>query len=132
MLEDLEVINGVLELKFDKYNYEYTVEVKDNIKSLEFTYKLLENSYINIRNNELNGKENIVYIDVFNSSEFETYTFYVYKENTSTTSGIDEYKASLQINEKQEIDYYKVEILSVGIFLTIVILFSVIFRRKKV
>lgn len=133
MLMDLRVLNGNLELKFNEYIYEYTVKVDNTINSLELDYKLKEDAYINIRNNNLIEGENIVYLDVYNVDEEITYTLYVYKEKTEEVSGIDNYIKSLEVNSNNnEIDLYKVQILTVSIFLILIIIFLMMFKKKKI
>ena len=62
--------------------------------------------------------------------ELLTYTLYVYKENSETVSGIDTYKKTLEIaNANNEIETYKVQLLTTGVFLLIVIIFSILFKR---
>lgn len=130
MLNDLKILNGNLELEFNEYTYEYTVTVNADVTSLDFNYVLTEDSYINIRNNNLIQDENIVYIDVYNIDTSITYTFYVYKENSETVNGIDNFVSSLEVKNNEEVSLYKVQILTTSMFLLIVIIFSIIFRRK--
>jgi len=130
MLKDLKILNGNLELEFNEYTYEYTVTVNADVTSLDFNYVLTEDSYINIRNNNLIQDENIVYIDVYNIDTSITYTFYVYKENSETVNGIDNFVSSLEVKNNEEVSLYKVQILTTSMFLLIVIIFSIIFRRK--
>lgn len=132
MLEDLKILNGDLELEFNEYTYEYTVVVKEDITSLKFDYILNNDCYINIRNNNINNEENIVYVDVYNIDSQITYTFYVYREDSKMVNGIDNFVSSLEISNNEEIALYKVQILTCSMFLVIVIIFSVIFKRKKV
>lgn len=129
MLKELKILNGNLELLFNEYTYEYTVTVEDNISSLDFSYLLEENTYINIRGNNIVNDETIIYIDVYNEEKSITYTFYVYKENNEVFS-IDNYISSLEVSKKEETSLFQVELLCCGIFLVIVILFSIIFKRK--
>ena len=131
MIEELTIKNGDLELKFNEYTYFYTVKVENDVTSLEFAYKIGEDTNINIRNNYLDNDNNEVYLDVYNVDEIVTYTFYVYKEDTTLSSGIDNYKKSLEVVEIDENYPYKVEGLCIGIFFVIIIIFSIIFRRKK-
>lgn len=130
MLKDLKILNGILELEFNEYTYEYTVIVEDNISTLDISYVLEDNTYINIRGNSLNNIENIVYIDVYNKDKTITYTFYVYKENNEQVNGIENFVSSLEVVKEESISLYKVQILTCSIFLIIVILFTIIFRRK--
>lgn len=133
MLKNLKILNGILELKFNEYTYEYTITVTDDVNSLEIDYKLDEDCYLTIRDNKLDYGENIVYLDVYNVDELLTYTLYVYKENSETVSGIDTYKKTLEIaNANKEIETYKVQLLTTGVFLLIVIIFSILFKRDIV
>ena len=132
MLKDLKILNGNLELKYNEYTYEYTVTVESNINSLEFEYTLDEDCYINIKDNILEIGENIVTIDVYNLDDSITYTFYVYKESDEEVNGIDNYMKSLEVANTNNMEFYKVQILSVSLFLTLIIIFSILFHRKKV
>lgn len=132
MIQELEIVNGILELKFNEYTYNYTVKVNDDIEKLEFKYKLKDDVSANIRNNYINEDNNIVYLDVYDINNLITYTFYVYKDNTNLTSGIDNYKKSLEVVEIDPYFHYKLEGLCAGVFLCIVIVFSIIFRKKKI
>ncbi len=132
MLKDLKILNGNLELKYNEYTYEYTVTVDSNVNSLEFDYTLDDDCYIDIKDNILDDKENIVTLDVYNLDESITYTFYVYKESDEEVNGIDNYMKSLEVANTNHVELYKVQILSVSIFLTLIIIFSILFHRKKV
>lgn len=131
MLKELKILNGILDLEFNEYTYEYTATVKENIKSLDFDYLLEDNAYINIRGNNLNAGENIVYIDVYNKENTITYTFYVYKENSEQVNSIDNFVNTLEIKKTESIPVYKVQILACSMFLIIIILFSIIFKKKR-
>ena len=130
MLKDLKILNGNLELKFNEYTYEYTVTVESNINNLEIEYLLENDTYINIRNNNLNDYENIVYLDVYNVDKSITYTLYVYKGEINEVVGIDEFKKSLEIVKNDGVEFYQIQLLTTSIFLVIVIIFSIIFKRK--
>ncbi len=132
MLKDLDVLNGNLELKFNEYTYEYTVTVDSDVDALELFYKLDEHANINIRDNELKTQENIVYLDVYNIDNEVTYTLYVYKKETNLTAGINSYKESLEVKAQEEIDIYKVQILAVSIFLIIIIIFTIMFKKREI
>ena len=132
MLKDLKILNGNLDLKYNEYTYEYTVTVDSNVSSLEFDYTLDDDCYIDIKDNILDDKENTVTLDVYNLDESITYTFYVYKESDEEVNGIDNYMKSLEVANTNHVDLYKVQILSVSLFLTIIIIFSILFHRKRV
>lgn len=131
MIEELDILNGVLDIKFNPYIYEYTVNVDDNINELEFSYVLNEDANIEIRNNNLDDN-NTIYVDVYNIDNTITYTFIVNKENTNMSLGIDNYKKSLEVVNIDPYYNYKLGVLCIGVFFSIIIVFSIIFRKKKV
>ena len=131
MLNDLKVLNGNLELSFNNLNYEYTVEVEEDIKKLEFSFKYDDGVNIEVIDNDLKNIDNIVYIKVSKENEEDIYTLYVHKKVTNEVTGIDLFKSSLDI-EKEEIALYKVQILGISIFLIIVIIFCLLFKKRKI
>ena len=130
MLTELKILNGILELKFDKYTYEYTVLVEEDIKRLDFEYLTTDNVSVNIRNNYIYDGEGLVYVDVINNDNIITYTFSTHKETTNLVSGIDDYKKSLELTKIDNIELYEIQILCSGVFIIIVIIFCLIFRKK--
>lgn len=130
MLKELKILNGILELKFDKYTYEYTVQVEEDIKRLDFEYLTTDNVSVNIRNNYIYDGEGLVYVDVINNDNIITYTFSTHKETTNLVSGIDDYKKSLELTKIDNIELYEIQILCSGVFIIIVIIFCLIFRKK--
>lgn len=131
MLEELNIINGILDLKFDKYNNIYTVEVEENITSLELEYKASEGYKVSINNNVLNNEINYVYINVYNEHETNTYTLIVTKKISKTTSLIEEYKNSLMVEEVEVPTYQVVSIIG-GCVIILLIFFILLFHKKKV
>ena len=131
MLNDLKVLNGNLELTFNNLNYEYTVEVEEDIKKLEFSFKYDDGVNIEVIDNDLNNIDNIVYIKVSKDNKEDIYTFYVHKKIINEVTGIDLFKNSLEV-KGEELALYKVQILSISIFLIIVLTFSLLFKKKKI
>lgn len=131
MIHDLQILNGTLELNFNEYTYFYTVTVPDNVSSLEFSYKLADDTYVEIKNNDLVEEENTVTLEVYNVNDAVTYTFLVYKNKIEDVSGIDNYMKSLEVESIDTLNLYKVQILAISIFLMLVLLFTFIFHRKK-
>lgn len=131
MLSDLKVLNGTLDLEFDESIYNYTILVDDSITSLELLYETKNNEYVVVRNNNIVNFENFVYIDVYAYDRIITYTLCVYKENSNQVSGIDSYLNSLEVQKIENVTQVEMQCLSIGVFLGIVIIFSIIFKRKK-
>ena len=126
----VKILNGILELKFDKYTYEYTVLVEDDIKRLDFEYLTTDSVSVNIRNNYIYDGEGLVYVDVISNDNIITYTFLTHKETTNIVSGIDDYKKSLELTKTDNIELYEIQILCSSVFIIIVIIFCLIFRKK--
>ena len=131
MIYDLKILNGDLELPFNEYTYSYTVKVREDVTSLEFSYKLAEDTYVEIKNNELNEKDSIVTLDVYNVNEDVLYTFYVSKESSEDVSGIENYMHSLEVGKDEELNVLNVQLLSLGVFFLITFFFALIFKRSK-
>ena len=131
MIYDLKILNGDLELPFNEYTYSYTVKVREDVTSLEFSYKLAEDTYVEIKNNELKEKDSIVTLDVYNVNEDVLYTFYVSKETSEDVSGIENYMHSLEVGKDEELNVLNVQLLSLGVFFLITLIFALIFRRSK-
>ena len=130
MLKDLKVLNGNLELAFNEYNYIYTIEVEENVLKLEMDFKYEDGVVIEVVDNDLKYNDNIVYVKASKDNKEDVYVLYVHKNIVSETSGIDIYKESLEVKE-EKVDLYKVQILSVSIFLLLVIIFCLLFKKKK-
>lgn len=131
MLEELEVLNGTLDLKFDKYNNIYTVEVEKDINSLELVYTASEGYKVAINNNILNNELNYVYINVYNESENNTYTLIVNKNVSKTTSLIDDYKNSIMV-EEESVPTYQIALIVSGAVIILIIVFIILFHKNKV
>lgn len=132
MLKKLELLNGKLDLEFNPYIYTYTGRVDNETYSLDFNYELNnEKAVVNIRNNALDKDENYVYVDVFLEEKVTTYTFIIYKENLQNVSKIDNFTTSLEVKKQEDISLIKVQILSISLFFFLIVLFSLMFKRKK-
>lgn len=131
MLKDLKVLNGNLELAFDEFNYEYTVEVSDDTDKLELELKYDDGVNVSVIDNELKNSDNIVYVKASKDDKEDIYTLYVHKKITNEVTGIDLFKDSLEV-KTEELELYKVQILGISIFLILVIIFSLLFKKKKI
>lgn len=130
MLEELNLVNGELDYKFDKYIQEYTVSVDEDITSLSFDIKVSEGYNYRIVDNNLDSDVNMVFIEVFNDTTSQTYTFKVYKNISKTTSSIEEYKKALEVPPK-EVSNYEIIGIATTCFFIILMVFVILFHRKK-
>ena len=128
VLLDLNILNGKMSLKFDKYVNIYTVEVASDVDSLEIEYRIEDTDEIKIINNEnFNYGLNYVFLEVSNQDNKNMYTIEVYKEKIET---VMKYETPTIENEKtmQKSTPY---IIFTICFLIILFFFVVIFHHKK-
>ena len=131
MLLDLEVLNGNMSLKFDKYVNTYTIEIESNVNFLDIKYKIDEKDTIKILNNEnLIGGLNYVFIEVTHENEKNMYTLEVYKNETKNVFHEVEITPSDGTPEKMP-EYVPVVIISV-VVLVILFTYWLLFHKKKV
>lgn len=129
VLLDLKILNGELSLKFDKYVNSYTVNVKNNVDTLEIEYKIRDTDEIKIVNNEnFNYGLNYVFLEISNGEEKNVYTLEVYKEKIENVMKYEEETISSNNKERNE---YMPYIISFTCFFIIMFFFIVIFHRKK-
>jgi len=129
MLEDLKILNGELSLKFDSLNTIYTINVAEDIESLELEYRLKDNTNISIIGNDnFQLGINEVVITVYNDEASVSYYLYVYKENTSTVFAPTSYSSKKEVEELWE---YAVPVISTTCFLIILFTFCLLFRKKR-
>lgn len=130
MLLDLEIVNGDLTPKFDKYVEDYSVTVSKDIESLIINYKSEEGYDVEILNNEnLQPGDNFVYIELKNESIINTYTLNVYKEKEKEVISIND--EALKIEVKKEMPSYIPYAIFGSCLLVIIIAFWLLFRKKK-
>lgn len=130
MLEELKILNGTMDLKFDKLNNIYTLSVSSNIEKLEFEYKITEGYNIEVIDNYLDEDINNVYIKVYNDIEENIYTFIVYKESSYTSSLIDDYKNSLNV-KKESVNSTYVYSIIIGCIIVIIIFGIILLKPRK-
>jgi len=132
MLEDLKILNGEMSLKFNPYNTKYTIVLNDyEDMELEMEYRLTDKAQIFISGNYLDKNYNEVILSVSNEKETVNYYLYVYKEKaTNVNDALKNYEA-LEVMPKKEISPYAAPGISVTCFLLILILFSLLFHKKK-
>ncbi len=131
MLKDLVIMNGDIGLSFDPLNTIYTVNLTDDANILKFQYEINENDNISIFGNELKNGLNEVVITVYNDKEEMSYYLYVYKEETLNASENIDTKTALNIVGKEKVSDYALPSISVICFLTILLFFTLLFKKNK-
>lgn len=125
MLKDLEVTPGVLVPEFNEKVFEYEVDVDESTSFLDINY---ESDYpVTIYgNSDFTPGDNHVLIEVFNEKVY-TYTIKVNKEKTENV-----FKTVQKVEDK--VNPVWQDVLAPGIavicFVSIVIIFCIIFKRK--
>ncbi len=129
MLYNLEVLNGEISPDFSSEVFDYNVNVDSSTLTLIFNYDTCDNCKVTVYGNSyLSSGKNHVLIEVYDE-KVTTYTLTVYKEKKETQV-FSEVKTAVDTNEKT--NEFLIPIILVICFLTILVLFYVIFHKKKV
>lgn len=131
MLNSLEVVNGSISPEFKPDVFEYTVNVSDEVLALVLNCKAEEGATITVYGNDyLTAGENHVIVEVYKDELF-TYTLTVYKTESDEVMNI--YNEAQALEVKQNDPWYQnfiIPIISISCFITIITLFSIIFKKK--
>lgn len=129
MLEDLEVLNGEMDLEFSSLIDYYTVSVGNDVYSLNLNYKLSDNATLNIRNNEsLQEGNNYVYLDVYEGNKVNTYTLEVYKEVLKKTMEIVDDTSKVEV---KSVPVYTKYLLIFAGLIVILFTYKILFRKGE-
>lgn len=131
MLEDLEILNGIISPEFDIYNNIYSVSILEDVDELVINYKVSDGYVVNIiDNNNLVPGENEVYIQVIKENEINTYTLLVNKEETEDVADLKYLLEPLEV--KEELPTYVAPLVGGSCLFLIFIFFLIIFRKRKI
>lgn len=131
MLEDLEILNGIISPEFDIYNNIYSVSILEDVDELVINYKVSDGYVVNIiDNNNLVPGENEVYIQVIKENEINTYTLLVNKEETEDVADLKYLLEPLEV--KEELPTYVAPLIGGSCLFLIFIFFLIIFRKRKI
>lgn len=130
MITNLKILNGDISLEFDPLNTIYTVKTSEDF--LNFKYDLAMDVNISVFGNEfLKNGENIVVLTAFNDTEMVSYYFYVYKEEMVASTTDNNTSLLDFISTKKETPAYLGPTIGVICFLSILILFVILFKKDK-
>lgn len=130
VIDKLEVTNGVITPKYDKYNNYYSITITEDIKSLEFTYNYDNTKYIvKITNNENLVENKLVYVTIYDkeTNEQNTYIFKIFIEDTLSTIETDDVVNTLDIKNEEETNY--APIVGTICFSLIIFIYYLIFLK---
>ncbi len=131
MLKDLEILNGDMPLKFNSLNTIYTINLNTDDDILKFNYKIDANDKISIVGNDLTDDINEVVLTVYNDLNSESYYLYVYKKEDTLVNMDSSSLTNLEINDQEEVSVYAAPTIGVICFLTILLTFTLLFKKKK-
>lgn len=130
MLLDLDVINGSMSLKFDKYVNEYTVFVDEDIEKLELNYKVNDGYRVDVVNNESIGDGvNFVYVVVTKDNEQNTYTLEVYKNKSKEVILVNDTYTEVEVSK--DVSKSVTYIIIISCIVIILFFFLIIFHPFK-
>ena len=131
MLKDLEILNGQISPKFDSYNDIYTIEVDEDIYALVMNYELEDGAKIEVFGNEnFQIGENVVYLEIYNEEEKETFTLYVNKKEEEKAS-INDPNLIAKVEVSMPIPSYIAPLIGGSCFLIILLTFCFLFHKKR-
>ena len=130
MLNDLKILNGSLFPTFSPNVYDYDVEVEDAI-SLIMEYNC--DYPVTIYGNENLGEgESHVLLEIFDGTKVNTYTLVVNNKSTEEVANFINTSTKVEVNVHSEVfNDIITPLISVVCFMTIVILFCLIFHKRK-
>ena len=132
MLTNLEIKNGVMTPKFDIYNDTYTVAIEEDVTELDICYETAnEEVKVTIAGNENIKERKGVGIIISNGTEEKIIKLNVIKEGIESASGLKDYFTSLEVQKKEIMPEYIAPLIGASCFLLIIIIFSIIFHKKK-
>lgn len=129
MLNDLKIRNGHMTPDFDSKIFEYDVRVSD-VLSLIMDYDTNVGNTVTIYGNENlgNGKSN-VFVECFDGSNVTTYTLKVINDQTKNVSNMIDTKELVEVDKPNIITDNITPIMGFVTVLTIILLYSIIFRK---
>lgn len=131
MLTNFEIINGELSPEFNALNTYYSVNIENSEIEIEIYYEC-ECCSVEILNNEsLSVGENSVVVNVYSENETYSYNLLVTRENSeSVFSEVDINAVELE-ETSTLMDVYETQYLIAFCALLILIMFKLLFLRKK-
>lgn len=129
IIKNIEINNGIITPKYDKYNNYYSVTIDGDIQSLEINTDYDKDIYdIKISNNENLKQNSLVYITIINkdNKEENTYVFKIYKEKTLSTINTNEEEKN-KVETKKEKNY--APIVGTTCFILIILVYYFMFLK---
>lgn len=127
-MNNLEVLNGEMALKYDKNIDTYSIKVSSDVNALEIRYELDDTSTLNVYGNTLlSPGENKVILACKNNDDIRYITLVVNKEKALKTTSLNvDYR-----NEKKVLPSFTIPLIASICFVLILITYYLLFKKKK-
>ena len=127
-MNNLEVLNGEMALKYDKNIDTYSIKVSSDVNALEIKYELDDTSTLNIYGNTLlSPGENKVILACKNNDDIRYITLVVNKEKALKTTSLNvDYR-----NEKKVLPSFTIPLIASICFVLILVTYYLLFKKKK-
>lgn len=127
-MNNLEVLNGEMALKYDKNIDTYSIKVSSDVNALEIKYELDDTSTLNVYGNTLlSPGENKVILACKNNDDIRYITLVVNKEKALKTTSLNvDYR-----NEKKVLPSFTIPLIASICFVLILITYYLLFKKKK-
>ena len=131
-MESLNVLNGSINPKYDKYNDLYSVNIGSDVDFLELDYQKQENEIINVYGN-LDFEEGInkVILAIEEGNKINYITLMVNKEFDTSVSSIDNNYVEMTLNNKDYIPKYAPNLIALSCLSIILLIFCLFYLRKR-
>ena len=127
-MNNLEVLNGEMALKYDKNIDTYSIKVSSDVNALEIKYELDDTSTLNVYGNTLlSPGENKVILACKNNDDIRYITLVVNKEKALKTTSLNvDYR-----NEKKVLPSFTIPLIASICFVLILVTYYLLFKKKK-
>ncbi len=127
-MNNLEVLNGEMALKYDKNIDTYSIKVSSDVDALEIKYELDDTSTLNVYGNTLlSPGENKVILACKNNDDIRYITLVVNKEKALKTTSLNvDYR-----NEKKVLPSFTIPLIASICFVLILVTYYLLFKKKK-
>ena len=127
-MNNLEVLNGEMALKYDKNIDTYSIKVSSDVNALEIKYELDDTSTLNVYGNTLlSPGENKVILACKNNDDIRYITLVVNKEKALKTTSLNvDYS-----NENKVLPSFTIPLIASICFVLILVTYYLLFKKKK-
>ena len=130
---DFDILNGTMNMEYDKYNNEYTVYIEESESRLIFDYELEDSdaAIVISGNDYFVDDNNVVTVTVYSSDDISNrvYTFYVNKYSEDEVSSFNDEMVALEVQKKA---FYVESLITMVSFIVVLFNFYYLFLRNKV